>query len=614
MEPEIQLKIQEAVFDILKKADMDEMTEFKVRVAASERLGIDLSDIHCKRFIRGLVESFLLSTMEVGAEDGKEADAMDGVQVKTREMAREGQEAMHEKEFDGMGNHIICKLSKKRNVVIQDFKGKSSVWIREFYHKDGRQVPTNKGISLTAEQWSAFRKSVPLIEEAIMKMTSNLRSNPHCELNEQIFNLVTASTPCEFNRQVFNMVTASTNVLSGEASNLVIASTPCELNRQISNMATSSTRRLNGEASNLATASMPHNEQVSTSVTNSTPNEHNGQVTDSVIASSLREFIPFDINRFDGKNYQFWAPHMELFLNKLKIAYVLTDPCPTVAIRPEASAEEIAQAKAAEKKWFNDDHLCRHNILSSLSDALYYQYSKKTKSARELWEELKLVYLYEEFGKKRSQVRNYIEFQIVDERPVLDQVQELNNIADSIVASGMFFDEKFHVSVIISKLPPSWKGFCIKLMCEEYLPFRMLMDHVRMEEESRNQEKQLESSNSACFNHAKNLGPRMRDMKKPRMNGKRLETERDNKALVCHFCEKRGHISKHCRNRKFDKEANEKLDEEKLLQRKIQDKCFTGHLTKVLRAIPLVSPALVCKEVPAVFSYSLQKPMAIVQY
>ncbi|XP_057996913.1 uncharacterized protein LOC110653492 isoform X2 [Hevea brasiliensis] len=496
MEPEIQLKIQEAVFDILKKADMDEMTEFKVRVAASERLGFDLSDIHCKRFIRGLVESFLLSTMEVGAEDGKEADAMDGVQVKTREMAREGQEAMHEKEFDGMGNHIICKLSKKRNVVIQDFKGKSSVWIREFYHKDGRQVPTNKGISLTPEQWSAFRKSVPLIEEAIIKMTSNLR--------------------------------------------------------------------LNGEASNLATASMPHNEQVSTSVTNSTPNEHNGQVTDSVIASSLREFIPFDINRFDGKNYQFWAPHMELFLNKLKIAYVLTDPCPTVAIRPEASAEEIAQAKAAEKKWFNDDHLCRHNILSSLSDALYYQYSKKTKSARELWEELKLVYLYEEFGKKRSQVRNYIEFQIVDERPVLDQVQELNNIADSIVASGMFFDEKFHVSAIISKLPPSWKGFCIKLMCEEYLPFRMLMDHVRMEEESRNQEKQLESSNSACFNHAKNLGPRMKDMKKPRMNGKRLETERDNKALVCHFCEKRGHISKHCRNRKFEKEANEKLDEEKL--------------------------------------------------
>lgn len=385
------------------------------------------------------------------------------------------------------------------------------------------------------------------------------RSNLHDESNEQISNLATASTPCELNRQVFNMVTASTHVLSGEAPNLGTASSPCELNRQISNMTTSSTHRLNEEASNLVTASRPHelNEQVSTSVDDSTPNEPTSQVSQLVNTSSFHEFVPFEINRFDGKNYQLWAPFMESFLDKLKIAYVLTDPCPSVDIRPEASAEEIAQAKAAEQKWYNDDHLCRHNILTSLSDALYYQYSKKTKSARELWEELKLVYLYEEFGKKRSQVRNYIEFQIVDERPVLDQVKELNNIADSIVASGMFFDEKFHVSAIISKLPPSWKDFCIKLMCEEYLPFWKLMERIRAEEESRNQDKQVEPTNSLFFNHAKNEGPGMKDMQKPRMNGKKRETETDDKAVICYSCGKRGHISKHCRNRKLDKEANE---------------------------------------------------------
>uniref|UniRef100_A0A2C9VSL9 Uncharacterized protein n=1 Tax=Manihot esculenta TaxID=3983 RepID=A0A2C9VSL9_MANES len=487
MEPEIQLKIQETVLHILRKADMNEMTEFKVRAAASERLGIDLSDIHCKRFIRGLVESFLLSTLEVGAEEGKEAGSSNGGREDTPEMAREGQQEIPRKEFDSEGNRVICKLSNKRNVVIQKFKGKSFVSIWEFYHKDGRQIRSNKGISLTGEQWLAFRKSVPLIEEGIIKLKSK--------------------------------------------------------SRQISNMTTSSTHRLNGEASNLVTASRLH-EQVSTSVNDSTPNEHTSQV------SQL-------INRFDGKNYQLWAPFMESFLDKLKIAYVLTDPCPSVDIRPEASAEEIAQAKAAEQKWYNDDHLCRHNILTSLSDALYYQYSKKTKSARELWEELKLVYLYEEFGKKRSQVRNYIEFQIVDERPVLDQVKELNNIADSIVASGMFFDEKFHVSAIISKLPPSWKDFCIKLMCEEYLPFRKLMERIRAVEESRNQDKQVEPTNSLFFNHAKNEGPGMKDMQKPRMNGKKRETETDDKAVICYSCGKRGHISKHCRNRKLDKEANE---------------------------------------------------------
>ncbi|KAJ9171517.1 hypothetical protein P3X46_014875 [Hevea brasiliensis] len=277
MEPEILLKMEEAVIDILKKADMDYMTEFNVRVAASER-------------------------------------------------------------------------------IVDDF-----VLIREFYHNDGTHLPSNKlfftaavfsGISLTAEQWSAFRKSIPLIEEAIIRMKSKL----------------------------------------------------CN-------------RRLK--------------------------------------------------------------------------------PCPSVAVRPEASAEEIAQDKASEQSGLVMIICVATTSLTSLSDALYYQYSKKTKSAREPWEEPKLVYLYEELGKKRSQVRNYIEFQI-----------------------------KFHVGAIISKVHPSWKDFCIKLMCEEYLPFGMLMERVRMEEQSRNQDKQVEPSNSVRSRHAKNLGPRMKDGKKARLNGKKRETDR----------------------------------------------------------------------------------------
>ncbi|KDP28479.1 hypothetical protein JCGZ_14250 [Jatropha curcas] len=508
---------------------MDDMTEFKVRVTTSERLGIDLSDIQRKRFIRGVVESFLLSTMEVSGEEGKEADT--NFREENQGMARKEHETIPKKEFDSDGNRIICKLSNRRNVVIQDFKGKSFISIREFYHKDGRQHPSNKGICLTAEQWSVFRKSVPLIEDAIVKMQSKLRSESHDEKNDQISNVVTACTS-EINGRVSDVVTVSTNELNGQASNFATASAHHELNGQFSK-----------------------------SVTNST-HELNGQVSDSGIASSVHELFPIEINRFDGKNYQCWAPQMELFLKQLNIAYVLTNPCPSSAMKPEASAEGIAQAKAVEQKWLNDDYMCRRNILASLSDALYYQYSKNAKSAKELWEELKLVYLYEEFGKKRSHVKKYIEFQMVEEKPILDQVQELNSIADSIVATGIFIDEKFHVSAIISKLPPSWKDFCMKLMCEEYLPFWMLMDRVRVEDESRNQDKQAEPSNSACFNHTKNLGPRMKDMKKPGFNGRRRETEMDNKGLVCYSCGKKGHISKHCRSKKFDKEANEKLDKE----------------------------------------------------
>ncbi|XP_015577347.1 uncharacterized protein LOC107261594 [Ricinus communis] len=523
MEPEIQQKIEHSVLEILKMADMEEMTEFKVRVMASERLGIDLNNFQCKRFIRGIVESFLLSTMEVVAgEEGKDTDP--NFQQEAQVLVHEQQKAISKKEFDSEGNLVICKLSNRRNVVIHDFVGKSFVSIREFYYKDGRQLPSNKGINLPAEQWLSFRKSVPLIEEAITKMQSKLRSNPQGETDKQI-SMMTASTPCELNGKISNLATASHNKLNGQVSNLIDASTPHDLNGQVSK-----------------------------SLPTTTSHELNRHVSDSVIISTIHGIVPVEINRFDGKNYQCWAPVMELFLKQLNIAYVLTDPCPSVARRPDVTAEEVDQAKAAEQKWFNDDYICRRNILVCLSDALYNHYSKKTKSAKELWEELKLVYLYEEFGQKRSLVRKYIEFQIVDEKPILEQIQELNSIADSIVAAEIFFDEKFHVSTIISKLPPSWKDVCMKLMCEEYLPFGILMDRVRMEEESRNQGKQVEPPSSACFDNAKNLGPRVKDKKKPGLNGKRRETEPDNKVLVCYFCGKKGHISKHCRDKKLDKE------------------------------------------------------------
>lgn len=283
--------------------------------------------------------------------------------------------------------------------------------------------------------------------------------------------------------------------------------------------------------------------------------ERNGDLANSI--TSPLEILPTEPHRFNGKNYLCWAQQMEFFLKQLKIAHVLTDPCPTVTQCLQASAEEVARVKAAETKWVTDDHMCRRHILNYLSDHLYYRCSKKTKSAKELWEELKLVYLNEECGTKRSQVKRYIEFQMVDEKSILEQVLELNNIAHSVVTAGMLIDDSFHVNVILSKLPPSWKDFCIKLMRQEFLTFMMLMDHIKVEEESHNLDKQGEPSKFVDFLIAKNFGPRTREMKKPGMSWKRRESEMDGKTVVCYNCGKKGHVSKHCRNRKSDKAINE---------------------------------------------------------
>ncbi|KAL8141572.1 hypothetical protein V2J09_014604 [Rumex salicifolius] len=159
-ENELRSRIEETVLEILASADMQEMTEHKVRKFASEKLSVDLSVPERKRFVRQVVENFL---RDQHAKDDAAAEEEEEEDDKRRSDG---------KEYDDEGDLIICRLSSKRRVTITDFRGKTLVSIREYYYKDGKELPTSKGISLTAEQWAAFSKNVPAIEKAIEKMES----------------------------------------------------------------------------------------------------------------------------------------------------------------------------------------------------------------------------------------------------------------------------------------------------------------------------------------------------------------------------------------------------------------------------------------------------------
>ncbi|VVB08759.1 unnamed protein product [Arabis nemorensis] len=162
MEQEMKEKIEKTVLEILKESDMTEMTEFKVRKLASERLGIDLSVKPHKAYVRTVVDSFLAEEREKPEDVAEEEDG-------AKEEVSKGN-----KELDDDGDLIICRLSDKRRVTIQEFKGKTLVSIREYYKKDGKELPTSKGISLTDEQWSTFKNNIPAIEKAVKKMESRV--------------------------------------------------------------------------------------------------------------------------------------------------------------------------------------------------------------------------------------------------------------------------------------------------------------------------------------------------------------------------------------------------------------------------------------------------------
>jgi len=61
----------------------------------------------------------------------------------------------------------ICDLSESRRVTVSLFRGRPLVGIRQFYEKDGQQLPARQGISLTPEQWRGLLGARASVEAAL---------------------------------------------------------------------------------------------------------------------------------------------------------------------------------------------------------------------------------------------------------------------------------------------------------------------------------------------------------------------------------------------------------------------------------------------------------------
>ncbi|KAK6158885.1 hypothetical protein DH2020_006199 [Rehmannia glutinosa] len=421
-------KIEDTVLQILKATDLDTATEFSVRAAAEQSLGLGLSDLTHRRLVQHLIRSFLLSsaaailgtTSSHRNNDGNNNDENGEHHIKQPQQrqltdVRLGLEANY-------NGKIICKLSDKRMVTIHDAYGATMVAIRDFDMKDGNMLPkrgVNTGLSLTATQWSSFRNSFPSIQEAIENMESRLgRKHAVHQLNN--LNRKPEAFAKQSDADMTNSVIDSAvekSQTEADISNLTsilhhpTKSEQTESEAEITNPATDSVAEKNHSQaviSNL-TSTSDSREQI--------PSERNQ--TDAVISDLVppfvafnavgpersipderkqteagtstwapafptqeqlhhtvntvrpKQLVPIQIARLDGRNYHSWKHQMEFFLNQLNIAYALSEQCPSLSSNPEASFDEQVKVKAAIQRWIDDDYMCRHNILNSLCDNLF---------------------------------------------------------------------------------------------------------------------------------------------------------------------------------------------------------------------------------------------------
>jgi hypothetical protein len=113
-------KVEAAVLEILRGSDMESVTEYKVRKAAADRLGIDLSTPDRKLFVRGVVEEYLRSLSSQEEAEAEEEQGGAGRESKDKEQEEEEEEEDDEeeegkgggkREYDDQGDLILCRVS-----------------------------------------------------------------------------------------------------------------------------------------------------------------------------------------------------------------------------------------------------------------------------------------------------------------------------------------------------------------------------------------------------------------------------------------------------------------------------------------------------------------------
>ncbi|XP_024962386.1 uncharacterized protein LOC112502647 [Cynara cardunculus var. scolymus] len=189
-----------------------------------------------------------------------------------------------------------------------------------------------------------------------------------------------------------------------------------------------------------------------------------------------------------------WADKVKFMLMVVKLYYVLDpslplipeDPVPELGKQPDL--DKIADLEKLRLICKKEETLVCGHIKNALSDCLYDLYFPIT-CPRELWKALKFNYKSQEDGTNKYLVSQYLRFQMVDEKQILEQVHELQVFVNKLKMLSIAIPEIFQVGAVIDKLLPFWKHFSKRMMykTEDY-SLDELLKHLRIEKKARNRE------------------------------------------------------------------------------------------------------------------------------
>nr|KYP69597.1 hypothetical protein KK1_008794 [Cajanus cajan] len=105
--------------------------------------------------------------------------------------------------------------------------------------------------------------------------------------------------------------------------------------------------------------------------------------------------------------------------------------------------------------WSQANKVCRHTILSALSNDLFDVYCSY-KEAKDIWDSMIMKYTMEDSVRQHFIIGNYYRWEMNEEKDIKVQINEYHKLLGDLKLESLSLPDEFVSELLIEKLPESW--------------------------------------------------------------------------------------------------------------------------------------------------------------
>ncbi|KAL0380946.1 UNVERIFIED_CONTAM: hypothetical protein Sangu_0158900 [Sesamum angustifolium] len=131
----------------------------------------------------------------------------------------------------------------------------------------------------------------------------------------------------------------------------------------------------------------------------------------------------FKLEPVDGTNYKRWTQKLLIFFEQMDMDYVLFQNLPETPA--EASVLAITPADTSSIGMTKSKDEAKQNMIETIKQR-----------AKDIWTTLETRYGGDDTGRKKFVMGKWLQFQMIDEKPMMDQIYEYENLVADVLSEG----------------------------------------------------------------------------------------------------------------------------------------------------------------------------------